>query len=96
MTAYFDLPPDCIGEVISDSTEHDGKSAKRGIYDEAGLPSQWLRDPRGKLLDVFQNAACKRPLFQTFGGGDEVCAVPFGSTLIPLGQFWPLDQPHAP
>lgn len=94
-TAFFELAPDWICEVISDSTEHYDKNAKRGIYGEAGVPFLWLLDPRGKLLEVFQLAAAKWLLFQTFTGNDQVCAVPFEATPFPLGQLWPLDQPDA-
>ena len=94
-TAYFELAPDWVCEIISDSTEHYDKNAKRGIYGEAGVPFLWLLDPRGKLLEVFQLAAAKWLLFQTFTGNDEVCAVPFEATPFPLGQLWPLDQPDA-
>lgn len=93
--AYFDLAPDWVCEVISDATEHYDKNAKRAIYGESGVPFLWLLDPRGKLLEVFQLAAGKWLLFQTFTGGDEVRAVPFDATPFPLGQLWPLDQPDA-
>ena len=94
-TAYFDLPPDWICEVISDSTEHYDKNAKRKIYGEAGVLFLWLLDPRGRLLEVFQLAAGKWLLFQTITGSDEVRAIPFEATPFPLGQLWPLDQPDA-
>lgn len=91
--AFFELPPDWVCEVLSDATERYDKNAKREIYAEAGVSFLWLLDPRSKLLEVFQLAAGKWLLFQTFTGGDTVCAVPFEATPFPLGQLWPLDQP---
>ncbi len=95
-TAYFELAPDWACEVISDSTEHCDKNAKRSICAEAGVSYLWLLDPRGRLLEVFQLAAGKWLLSQTFTGNDEVIAVPFEATPFPLGQLWPLDQSDAP
>jgi Uma2 family endonuclease len=90
--AYFELAPDWICEVISDSTEHYDKNAKSDIYGESGVPNLWMLDPRGKLLEVFQLAAGKWLLFQTFTGNEEVRAAPFEEASFPLGRLWPLDQ----
>ena len=94
-TAYIDIPPDWVCEVLSDSTESYDRNAKRAIYGEAGVPFLWLLDPRGKFLEVFQLTAGHWLLVRTFTGGDEIRAVPFEVIAFPLGQLWPLDQPDA-
>ena len=94
-TAYFELAPDWVCEVLSDSTESYDRNAKRNIYGEAGVPYLWLLDPRGKFLEVFQLTAGHWLLSRTFTGADEVLAIPFEATPFPLGQLWPLDQPDA-
>ena len=94
-TSYFNLAPDWVCEVLSDSTESYDRNAKRAIYGEAGVPFLWLLDPRGKFLEVFQLTAGHWLLVRTFTGDDEIRAVPFEAIAFPLGQLWPLDQPDA-
>ena len=94
-TAYIDVAPDWICEILSDSTELYDRNAKRAIYAEAGVPFLWLLDPRSKLLEVFRLTAGHWLLAASVGGNDEVRAIPFEAIGFSLASLWPLDQPDA-
>src|SRR5688572_17440640 len=44
-TAYFELPPDWVCEVLSPSTEAVDRADKMPIYAREGIPYAWLLDP---------------------------------------------------
>jgi Uma2 family endonuclease len=94
-TAYVELAPDWVCEVLSNSTEIYDRNAKRAIYAGAEVPFLWLLDPRVKLLEVFHLTAGHWLLSQTFSDNEVIAAAPFDAISFPLGQLWPLDQPDA-
>jgi Uma2 family endonuclease len=92
-TAYVETPPDWVCEILSNATERYDRKAKREIYAAAGVPYLWLLDPRSKVLEVFQLTAGHWLLAASFGGADEVRAIPFDEISFPLSRLWPLDAP---
>ena len=94
-TAYVDVRPDWICEVLSDATERYDRNTKRDIYAAFGVPYLWLLDPRSKVMEIFQLTAGRWLLSATVTGNDEVRAVPFDAVAFPLSELWPLDPPDA-
>lgn len=89
-TAYCELAPDWICEVLSPSTEKYDRGDKREIYAEAGIGHPWLIDPRIEVLEVFQQVDGRWPLTKTITGDSAVRATPFNAIEFPLSLLWPL------
>jgi Uma2 family endonuclease len=92
-TAYLEIAPDWLCEVISPSTEAYDRGAKRRIYGEVGVAHLWLLNPTARLLEVFARSENQWRLFGTFSGTDEVSAPPFDAISFSLGVLWPFDAP---
>jgi Uma2 family endonuclease len=51
-TAYFEIVPDWICEVLSPSTASVDRDKKLPLYAELGVPHVWLVDPVGKAVEA--------------------------------------------
>jgi Uma2 family endonuclease len=92
-TAYFEIAPDWICEVLSPSTEKYDKGDKRRIYATYGVEYLWFVDPRSRNLEVFHRQAKDWLLTHTFFDNDDVNAPPFDALTFKLGLLWPFDPP---
>ncbi len=92
-TAWIEIPPDWVAEVISPSTEKYDRGPKRQIYAAAGVRHLWLVDPRIKLLEAFALHDEQWVLVATLRDNDEVRVPPFEAIAFPLGLLWPFDIP---
>ena len=92
-TAYVEIAPDWVCEVISPSTEAYDRGAKRRIYGEVGVAHLWLLNPISRVLEAFVRSENEWRLFGTFSGSDEVSAPPFDAISFSLGVLWPFDVP---
>lgn len=92
-TAYVEVAPDWVCEVISRSTEKHDRGAKRHIYAEAGVAYLWMLDPLARLLEGFSLAEGKWVLAGTFSESDDVSAAPFDAIGFSLTVLWPFDAP---
>ena len=88
-TAWIDLVPDWICEVLSPSTASLDRGRKRRIYAKAGLQHLWLLEPIEEQLEVFELSNGKWLLFDTFENDAEVAAPPFKVAPFPLTVLWP-------
>jgi hypothetical protein len=52
-TAYFELAPDWVCEVLSKSTEDFDRETKMPIYAREGVQHAWLLDPIARVLEVY-------------------------------------------
>ena len=96
-TAYFELAPDWICEVLSPSTVGYDRGIKRRIYAESGVKHLWYLDPIAKLLEVFRLEGRNWLLVDTIEAGGNVSAQPFDAISFPLDILFPLDDaPSAP
>ena len=91
-TAWIEVVPDWICEILSPSTEAYDKGAKRGIYAAHGLKHYWLLDPRAEVLEAFELRDGQWVLLNTFSGADDVIAAPFAAVPFPLSALWPYDK----
>jgi Uma2 family endonuclease len=51
---YLTVTPDLVVEVLSPSTRHVDRGAKRGLYERRGVPEYWLIDPARETVQVFR------------------------------------------
>ena len=89
-TAWIDLVPDWVCEVLSRSTASLDRGRKRRVYANAGLQHLWLLDPIEEQLEVFELSSGKWLLLDTFETDAEVAAPPFKAAPFPLAVLWPL------
>ncbi len=95
-TAFFELPPDWVCEVLSPSTERYDRGAKRDIYAAAGVRHLWLLDPVCEQLETFELQNGRWLLLATYdaattgrdGALIKVTAPPFDALPIDLQRLW--------
>jgi Uma2 family endonuclease len=92
-TAYLDIAPDWVCEVLSASTEAHDRTSKRRIYADEGVGYLWLVDPRFQLLEAFVLTEGQWLLAGTWRSDDLVRAPPFDAIAFSLADLWPLDPP---
>jgi Uma2 family endonuclease len=95
-TAYFEMAPDWVCEVISPSTERYDRGDKRRIYATYRVEYLWLVDPRAKILEIFVRRELDWLLTHTYSDNETVQAPPFDELAFALGLLWPFDPPADP
>ncbi|MGH8593383.1 MAG: Uma2 family endonuclease [Gammaproteobacteria bacterium] len=88
-TAYFELPPDWVCEVLSPATARMDRVDKLGIYAAQGVAHAWIVDPDAKTLEVFALSEGHWRLDVALKESDEVCAPPFDAIRFSLAALWP-------
>ena len=56
-TAYIDVAPDWVCEVLSPSTEAFDRAEKMPAYAQYGVKHAWLVDPENQSLEVYELSA---------------------------------------
>lgn len=90
-TAFIELAPDWVCELLSPSTLAHDRGDKRRIYGAYGVKHLWFVDPVVRLLEVFALLDAQWVLVDTFVDEATVCAPPFEAVTFPLAALWPLD-----
>jgi Putative restriction endonuclease len=89
-TAYFELAPDWICEVLSPSTETLDREDKMPVYAREGVRHAWLVDPIARTLEVFTLGPGRRWLpAVTHRGAARVRVEPFEAIELELSVLWP-------
>lgn len=88
-TAFFDLAPDWVCEVLSPSTRKVDLLEKRPIYGREGVNHLWLVDPIAKGLEAFELRDGEWVLIATLKDDDPVSVRPFDAITFSLGDLWP-------
>jgi Uma2 family endonuclease len=88
LTAFFELAPDWVCEVLSPSTRALDRGSKLRVYAEQGVRSVWLIEPLEKLLEVLELDGETFRIVQTFEGDAPVRARPFDAIELPLAALW--------
>ena len=94
-TAYIEVPPDWICEVLSPSTQKLDRTDKLAVYAEFKVGHCWYVDPAARTLEVLALVGGKWLLAATFKDSDPVCAPPFEAHTFPLDVLWVPDAPQA-
>jgi Uma2 family endonuclease len=92
-TAYLEVAPDWVCEVLSPSTARLDRGPKRRIYAEADVSHLWLLDPGAGELEAFELAGRGWLLLATVQRGEEVRVPPFEAVAFPLDALFPFDNP---
>lgn len=87
-TAWFDLAPDWICEVLSPGTASGDRAEKLPIYAEHGVSHAWLIDPLLRTLEVFENRGGKWLLLATLKDVGPVSLPPFDAISFDLSLLW--------
>lgn len=91
-TAFIELAPDWICEVLLPSTARFDRTVKLPRYAEAGVGHAWLIDPVAQTLEIYQRtssgAAARWLSLETFGGDLQVRPVPFDALPFELADLW--------
>jgi Uma2 family endonuclease len=88
-TAYFELAPDWVCEVLSKSTEDTDRDEKMPIYAREGVRHAWLVDPIKKTLEVYALDKGRQWVAAGVYRADaRIRAAPFGAVELELAALW--------
>ena len=88
-TAWFELAPDWVCEVLSPGTRRLDLTDKRDIYGAAGVGHLWLVDPADRTLEAFELRAGAWVLITAVADDAEARVAPFDAVAFPLSALWP-------
>ena len=87
-TAWFELAPDWVCEVLSPGTAAKDRAKKMPHYAAEGVGYCWLIDPNAKTLEAFQNVEGRWLQLGVYQDADEISALPFDAISFSLGVLW--------
>ncbi|BCX89025.1 hypothetical protein MIN45_P1395 [Methylomarinovum tepidoasis] len=87
-TAWFELPPDWVCEVLSPSTARIDRSLKMPRYARWGVPYLWMVDPSLRTLEVYALEQGRWCVLTTLKDDDPVRQPPFEAVEFPLDRLW--------
>ncbi len=87
-TAWFELAPDWVCEVLSPRTAAGDRTEKLPIYAKYGVAYTWLIDPQLRTLEAFKNNAGKWRLLTTLNDQERVSLPPFDAIAFNLSLLW--------
>ena len=87
-TAWFEMRPDWVCEIISPNSIRRDRVTKMTIYARLGIPYYWLIEPLGKTLEVYELQGEHWLLLQSYANDDEVCSAPFAEYRFSLANLW--------
>jgi Uma2 family endonuclease len=94
-TAYYELAPDWVSEVLSPSTARVDRVLKVPVYARARVAYVWLVTPAEQTLEVLRLDGESYRLIVTFGGDAVVRAEPFDAVELELSPLWAGSAPAA-
>ena len=88
-TAWYDLPPDWVAEVLSPSTARHDRLQKMPIYGEHGVRHLWHIDPLARTVEAYQREEARWILLGNWGGDDHEARIPpFDAVALDLERWW--------
>ncbi len=87
-TAWFEIVPDWICEVLSPATAKTDRSEKMPIYASLTVQYLWLIDPILQTLETYQLQDGHWLLQDSLKDEDQVCSLPFSKHTFPLSNLW--------
>ncbi len=88
-TAWFEMAPDWICEILSPSTQRLDRAEKMPRYAEQGVQWLWLIDPDIRTLEAYELRQGRWTLLTVLDEDKPVSVVPFDATEFPLSALWP-------
>lgn len=87
-TAYFELVPDWICEILSPSTAQLDRTVKMSCYAQAEVDYLWLIDPNIQILEAYQRQNQQWLLLAAFAENEHVSIAPFAAISFDLSILW--------
>ena len=87
-TAWFDLAPDWVCEILSPATARTDRVLKMRIYAEHGVAHLWLLDPDLRTLETYGLESGRWVLLGSHAGEETVKIRPFNSMPLGLSELW--------
>lgn len=87
-TAWFELAPDWVCEVLSPSTARKDRAQKMPLYAAQNVGHIWLVDPDTRTLEVYENTEGRWLLLKVYEDQNPVSAAPFDAISFDLGGLW--------
>ena len=87
-SAFYELAPDWVCEILSPSTAQLDRARKLAIYAREGVSHAWLVDPLARTLEVLRLENGRWTILGTHAGSDIVRADPFAEIDLPLAALW--------
>lgn len=87
-TAWFELAPDWVCEILSPGTVRVDRAEKLPIYAALGVAYAWLVDPDQRLLEAYQNQDGRWLLLGSFQDDAVVPIAPFDAVNLELSLLW--------
>jgi Uma2 family endonuclease len=95
-SAYIDLPPDWICEVLSPSNAGRDRTIKMPAYARHGVAYAWIIDVNDRTLEVFRLENGRWSTIATYQGEESVSAEPFESLVLHPDDIYGPASPAAP
>ncbi len=93
-TAWFEIVPDWVCEILSPSSLRMDRGVKLGIYAREKVANLWFLDPVAQTLEVFRLAEVGWLLLAVYTESFKVRAEPFDAVELNLDYVW--GDPHLP
>jgi len=88
-TAWFELAPDWVCEILSPSTVHTDRALKMPIYARERVAHLWLVDPDARTLEAYAlQDSGHWLLLETLKDDDGVRQPPFDAIEFALSELW--------
>jgi len=87
-TAYFELAPDWICEILSPATARIDRVIKMPLYAREQVPHLWLVDPDLRTLEAYELREGHWSLQASLKDDDGVRQPPFEACEFSLGSLW--------
>ncbi len=87
-TAWFEMAPDWVCEVLSPATARTDRALKLPRYAAAGVAHCWLIDPDIRTLEAYANQDGHWLLLGTWAGDDQAAIDPFAAVTLDLAGLW--------
>lgn len=87
-TAWFEIVPDWVCEILSPSTARLDRVVKMPLYAQLAVNYFWLIDPGLQTLEAYVLQDSNWSLMATFADDDEVSIAPFAEHSFSLSVLW--------
>ncbi len=88
-TAFFEIAPNWVCEILSPSTRNIDLTVKRDVYAREGVSHLWFVDPDIRTLEAFALHNGQWTLIASLGNDQPVSVPPFDAISFSLGALWP-------
>lgn len=92
-TAYFEVAPDWVCEILSPSTSGIDRVKKARIYAANQVPFMWLVEPVERVIETYQLSSGQWLRTGAWAAGERLTAPPFDSVEFDTGAWFPPLEP---